>query len=334
MDHNGENDKVATENVIKKIRKGLEDLAVGQKTFLPPNPKSDDIEKELALPDGVSDYLSAQISISVAWEQALWQQSNATKVDTNRSVWYLRLLASYFFLLRTSVVKENINWADSVPILGTSTENRVLWRTVASMVSSIVHGLSSKWGSKAYLVIQALAGKKAMFPSETQITDNAREKLWNNSSRKIVGRTKVSHGEKYCQGASQRNPACLRHQYTLASGSFDQYCHKDGVSRGFTPWVEKGGTLGSGLTTKRSHQSACRILELPYTTDDQPALAAEGMSFASLASILAYISRNAIRADSSVPASTYINVSSFQYFISGDHKSSYCSFGAFDGNIR
>ena len=75
------------------------------------------------------------------------------------TIWYLRPLASYFFLLRTSVVEKHVSWTDSVPIPATSIENRVLWRTAASMISAIILELSSEWGSKAYLVIQALAGK-------------------------------------------------------------------------------------------------------------------------------------------------------------------------------
>ncbi len=159
VNQNEDEDKLATKNITKKIRKGLKDLAVEDEISFPPTPKTNETQKELGLPDETSDQLCAQICISVEWERALWRQSASIKVESNRSIWYLRLLASYFFLLRTSVIEKHISWTDSVPIPTISTKNRVLWRTAASMISAIILELSSEWGSKAYLVIQALAGK-------------------------------------------------------------------------------------------------------------------------------------------------------------------------------
>ena len=155
-------DKLATDRIIKKIRTGLKGLEGKAGTIFPPIPNTNETQKALGLPDGISNHHSAQLSKSVTWERALWQQTVATKIDSNGYIWYLRLLASYFFLLRTSMLEQNnINWTDTVLISAIGTENRVLWRTAASLVNSIILKLSVSpgWGSKAYLVIQALAGK-------------------------------------------------------------------------------------------------------------------------------------------------------------------------------
>lgn len=116
-------------------------------------------QKELSLLDETSVQLCAQICISVEWEQALWWQSAFIKVESNRSIWYLHLLASYFFLLRTFVIEKHISWMNFVLILTISIKNRVLWRIAASMISAIILELSSEWDFKTYLMIQALAGK-------------------------------------------------------------------------------------------------------------------------------------------------------------------------------
>ncbi|KAK3169313.1 hypothetical protein OEA41_008696 [Lepraria neglecta] len=162
VDQDGQDDIVVTDKIIKKIRKGLKDLKVKDGVYFPPVPNTNESQQRLDLPDGVNNHLSAQISISVAWEGALWEQTVAAKVASNQYIWYLRLLASYFFLLRTSIIeRDNISWQDTVSISASSVRNRVMWRKAASMVNSIILGLSSSsgWGSKAYLVIQALAGK-------------------------------------------------------------------------------------------------------------------------------------------------------------------------------
>ena len=126
------------------------------------SPPTNETQWELGLRDNTSNNLSAQLNISVAWERALWEKSFTIRDDLKREILYLRLLVSYFFILRTSVVhKESIRWTEPVSTSTMNIENRVLWRTTAEMINSIILGLSSasQWGSKAYLVIQALAGK-------------------------------------------------------------------------------------------------------------------------------------------------------------------------------
>jgi hypothetical protein len=71
VNQNEDEDKLATKNIIKKIRKGLKDLTVKDEISFPPTSNINETQKELGLLNETSDQLCAQICISVEWERAL-----------------------------------------------------------------------------------------------------------------------------------------------------------------------------------------------------------------------------------------------------------------------
>lgn len=149
-------DEVAI-NIIGKIRKALKQLPDKYETLAPSNTVN--IQMKLNLLDDMSEDVLPKIRTYAAWEQALWDQSNATQVAAKQSTWYLRLLASYCFLLRTYMTGRDVSGISPASISNDKTQMQVYWRTAASMINAIVLGLSSAWGSKAYFVVQALASR-------------------------------------------------------------------------------------------------------------------------------------------------------------------------------
>ena len=136
-------DGAAIQTVIK-IRRGLKLISQGY-----PMPPWDlgryQAGEEIAL---------LQKDVVFSWERALWRES-LTMLGAKH--WCACLLATYCNMIRTQAT-EKYKIREPIPAVSQSMRGR--WHTNAFLYNSIVSGLALKWGSKAYLVLQALAGKK------------------------------------------------------------------------------------------------------------------------------------------------------------------------------
>lgn len=156
-------DKDAIRILTKKVRDGLKRVRERKETKYYAekiNTKNFDAGESARLRGSLSEFYTQLASSGdiiqdrlLCLSTVLWQESLAIVKGAKEKAWKYKFLASCLRNIRGSLQQD-----------GECLETIYRWKCAATMVNAIVNGLWEKWGCRAALVYEALAGKVKSLP--------------------------------------------------------------------------------------------------------------------------------------------------------------------------